>query len=334
METGEFNVIQFKEEYEQIWDEFVMNKSVNGTFLQTRRFLNYHPKERFLDNSYMVMNSKEKIVAVVPACLKREDGKLILYSHAGSTYGGVIISSKFYKVVKIIEILNTLEACWQRQGVEKIILKQTPSILSSQNADLFQYVYYYLNYQCNNELNFYIDYKDYDEDILSEFAQGKRTNVNNCIKQGYSFRKLESRRDVEQFVDLLSLTLSKYDKFPIHNSEEILEFQSQRLKEECECFGLFDGEKMIAGSMMFYFNTVRVAHTQYLCADPEYNRWSPMTYMYYLMIREMKRRGFCKLTWGIGTEQDGKYLNVGLSKSKESFGSKHSVNLTYIKKLV
>lgn len=258
MEIEEFRVVRFKEEEERIWDEFVMNESVNGTFLQTRRFLNYHPKERFQDSSYMVTNSKGKIVAVVPACLKREDGKLILYSHAGSTYGGVIISSKFYKVVKIIEILNTLEACWQRQGVEKIILKQTPSILSSQNADLFQYVYYYLNYQCNNELNFYIDYKDYDEDILSEFAQGKRTNVNNCIKQGYSFRKLESRRDVEQFVDLLSLTLSKYDKFPIHNSEEILEFQSQRLKEECECFGLFDGEKMIAGSMMFYFNTVQI----------------------------------------------------------------------------
>ena len=31
------------------WDRFVMHESGNGTFLQTRNFLNYHPAGRFTD---------------------------------------------------------------------------------------------------------------------------------------------------------------------------------------------------------------------------------------------------------------------------------------------
>ncbi len=30
------------------WDYFVENKSINGTFLQTRNFLNYHEEENSL----------------------------------------------------------------------------------------------------------------------------------------------------------------------------------------------------------------------------------------------------------------------------------------------
>ena len=38
-----FRFERYNEQDEEIWDDFVMEKSVNGTFLQTRRFLNYHP---------------------------------------------------------------------------------------------------------------------------------------------------------------------------------------------------------------------------------------------------------------------------------------------------
>ena len=31
------------------WDSFVLGQSVDGNFLQTRRFLSYHPKDKFVD---------------------------------------------------------------------------------------------------------------------------------------------------------------------------------------------------------------------------------------------------------------------------------------------
>ena len=55
------------------WDRFVMHESGNGTFLQTRNFLNYHPAGRFTDASLMVYNEHGGLGAVVPAALRRSD---------------------------------------------------------------------------------------------------------------------------------------------------------------------------------------------------------------------------------------------------------------------
>lgn len=76
--------------------------------------------------------------------------------------------------------------------------------------------------------------------------------------------------------------------------------------------------------MLFYFNNVKVAHTQYLAALSEYNKLSPMTFVYYSLIQKMREAGFHKLSWGITTEDMGRILNMGLVTSKEEFGSDYS----------
>lgn len=46
-----FRFEKYDESSEKQWDQFISEKSINGTFLQSRRFLNYHPKGRFKDVS-------------------------------------------------------------------------------------------------------------------------------------------------------------------------------------------------------------------------------------------------------------------------------------------
>ena len=92
-------------------------------------------------------------------------------------------------------------------------------------------------------------------------------------------------------------------------------------------------EKMIAGAMIFKFSKVNATHTQYLCALPEYNRLSPMSYLYYSLMVKMKERGFHKLTWGIATEDKGRYINIGLAQSKESYGGEYFINRTFTKNI-
>ena len=43
---------------ESEWDQFVIEKSMNGTFIQTRKFINYHPANRFEDCSLCVRKGK------------------------------------------------------------------------------------------------------------------------------------------------------------------------------------------------------------------------------------------------------------------------------------
>ena len=61
---AEICLVQYSDEYEERWDRFVLDKSINGTILQTRRFLNYHPADRFDDNSLMFMKGTE-IIGVI-----------------------------------------------------------------------------------------------------------------------------------------------------------------------------------------------------------------------------------------------------------------------------
>lgn len=333
METKKHEVVEFFADKSNEWDEFVMNRSVNGTFLQTRRFLNYHDSGKFKDASFMVYNAKKHLVCVCPACEIWESNRKVCSSHQGSTFGGLVIDNKIYTAQKIIELVQLREDYLKQKGFEKIIYKITSDLFSREKTDLLRYSLYYNNYESYDELNLYIDLQNYGENILSNFSQGKRTNVHNCMRAGIEMKILHTQQEIEEFHEVLCETLGKYGLKPVHTVRELILFKEMILTNECEFFGLYKDNKMIAGAMMFYFLNVNVAHTQYLCARAEYNTLSPMTYMYYLMIVEAKRKNYKWLTWGITSEHYGKVLNFGLTKSKEAFGSKYSVSNIYTKTL-
>lgn len=327
-----FTLIKYADEYEKTWDQFVFEQALNGTFLQSKRFLNYHPKERFEDASYLVFDEKGHLAALCPGCKCLENELQIFYSHKGSTFGGIIIDSKNYEIEKIINIIEALQEQLIKDSYQKVILKITPDIFFTKDTgDLLQFCLYYLGYQEQIELNLMVDYSTYKDNILSNFSQGKRTNIYNCIRAGMQLRELLTDDEIAIFYDILCITLKKYELKPVHKLHELLEFKNDRLYQECGFYGIYYENKMIAGSMMFYFQKANVAHTQYLCALHEYDRLSPMSFMYFQMINEMKIKGYKALTWGIVTENSGKYINMGLAKSKAAFGSKYFTNKTYIK---
>lgn len=56
-----FRFEKYEDSLEEQWDKFITEKSINGTFLQSRRFFNYHPAGRFKDVSLVVYNEKNNI---------------------------------------------------------------------------------------------------------------------------------------------------------------------------------------------------------------------------------------------------------------------------------
>ena len=71
------------------WDDFVWNAN-NGTLFHTRKFLEYHPPERFTDHSLCFYDGNKKI-ALFPAIDYNDNGKRVLISHRGASYGGFVI---------------------------------------------------------------------------------------------------------------------------------------------------------------------------------------------------------------------------------------------------
>ncbi|MCH8838515.1 MAG: GNAT family N-acetyltransferase, partial [Candidatus Marinimicrobia bacterium] len=70
------------------WDDFI-RRSNNGTIFHLRRFLGYHPPERFQDHSLIFTGDKE-ILALFPAAIQDNDGISHLISHPGSSFGGFV----------------------------------------------------------------------------------------------------------------------------------------------------------------------------------------------------------------------------------------------------
>ena len=84
---------------EEQWDKFILTRSMNGTFLQTRKFINYHPDGRFTDRSLCIRKGTE-LVGVVLACEIMDEGKRTFFAHKGTTFGGISICRNIYNELR------------------------------------------------------------------------------------------------------------------------------------------------------------------------------------------------------------------------------------------
>ena len=268
----DIRIEKYRAEYEKQWDQFIQEKSVNGTFLQERRFLNYHREGRFKDCSILFFD-KTNLIAVCPACEVLQDGKKTFYSHKGSTYGGIVLKKEMLRVDKFRCIYDAFETYLKQQGFQECILKLTMELLCQYPQEL---------------IKFYLSYAG---------------SVKN---------------------------LRKYDTVPVHTVSEMIDLK-RRLGEGVIFYGAYMGELLVAGTMVFVFEKVRCAHTQYLAADPDYAHVNAMSFIYYKMIEIYMEKGFQYLSWGTTTEHGGEEINWNLANNKEEFGSLHSVNSIFEK---
>lgn len=326
----ELKITNYNEEYERQWDDFVENKSINGTFLQSRKFLNYHAKGRFEDCSIMFWDVN-RLMCVCPACILVEEGKKVFYSHKGSTYGGLVISAELMRVNKMRELLETFETYLKEQHFHKCVLKPTMDILCSCPQKILEFYMFFYQYREWKELNFYIDYEKYDtSDIISNFSKMKKRNTKKCITTGFELKQLTKQSQIDDFHKIITATLLKYNRIPVHNVDELCEIK-KRLGTSVEFYGVYLDDKILAGTMVFLFEKAKCAHTQYLAADPEYKHLNAMTFVYFKMVEMFAKRKYRYLSWGIATEHMGSEINYSLANNKEEFGSIHSINYVYEK---
>lgn len=325
----DIQIKKYTDELCEVWDTFIEDVAVNGTFLQSRNFLNYHEQGRFEDTSLLFMD-REKLLAVCPACIVYENEEKIFYSHLGSSYGGIIYSHEMQRVEKMDLLLNCLEAYLQENRFTRCVLKQTMNLLCEEPQDVLDFLMFFRGYTDYKELNIYIDYGRYLPDVVQNFSKMKKRNTKKCIREGFTLRQLHTAEEMEVFHEILTKNLKKYEKTPVHSVLELLDLQN-RISDKIEFYGAFLEGKMLAGTMVFLFEKTKCAHTQYLAADLDYNRYNPMTFIYYTMAKIFQQRNYKYLSWGIATEHLGQGINYSLANTKEEFGSLHIVQHTYEK---
>ena len=322
-------VLEYQESFKEKWDQFVIQNSINGTFLQTRNFLNYHPESRFVDASLMIMQGSN-IIAVIPACDIVDNGKHCFFSHKGSTFGGIVIGLDKYNISTMDELVPLIEEYLVNSGYKSVLLKCTSNIFCARNMDLLDYFLYKNGYNQFDEISLYVDVENAPNDLCAIMSGSRRRDYRYSLKNRLEFRKLETGEEILRFYEILCSNLEKFEVKPVHTFEELIEFRTDRLRDYVDFYGVFYQNKIIAGTMLFFFKK-QVLHTQYLAQDMKYSELFTMNYLDYKLIELTREKGFSKYSFGISTEDRGKVLNKGLALFKEGFGCDYCVNRSYIK---
>lgn len=319
-------ILPYNETLDKRWDRFVMQESVNGTFLQTRRFLNYHPSDRFTDASFLI-ESSGTIVAAFPGNIL-SDGKWI--SHQGSTFGGPVISKHFYSAERLIHIMDEAEN-YLKGICSSAMMRPTSSLFSTESTALIEYILEHRGYRRQTELSAVCTLEK-DADPLDNCEKTCRSVFRKSIPFELEYRDMTDS-EMPVFYDYLCQSKAKYNVKPVHTLDELLDLRHNRISGEVKFKALWMKNTFVAGMMLFDFAQANVRHAQYIAPNDEIKSFHPTTAMYVNVMREAAKDGFSRFSWGISTEKRGEYLNLPLFKFKESLGAKASLNPIYTKEL-
>ena len=307
------------------WDDFV-NQSNNGTIFHSRRFLGYHPEDKFHDHS-LIFHKKEKVIGVLPAAVIVEDGENILASHPGTSVGScaVPVELSFSDALRIVEKLSSY--C-EGNNFCKIRITQPPLIYSRRISQYMDFAFRKAGYHyLRREVSSILFLENSVKENLAKFKSTHRTAVRKAEKSGIIIRQTE---DYENFYKILKKNLSiRHDVSPTHSLSELL-YLKELFPNKINLFGAYLKNEMIAGVINFVVND-RIVLAFYISHKKQYQELRPINLLFYKIFDWAICNNFKVFDFGIFTVHEKP--NMGLARFKENFGAsgvfRDTVELTF-----
>lgn len=308
-------ILQYDDSLAERWDEHC-RRSINGTFLHTRRFLSYHG-DRLRDRSVVVLHDGE-LVAILPAAEAISDQSLVV-SHPGATYGG-FVHDGWLTGQRMLDAVEGVVAHFHASGFSAFRYKAVPYVYANCPAQDDSYAFFRLGatrVRC---------------DLSSSIDLGGRRTPSQRRR-----RALRKARSNVVVIDGLGLLPAFYEVLvenldnrhgarPVHRLDE-LQLLADRFPDEIALSVATVGERIVAG--VLFFQTARVVHAQYIASTREGQEVSALDAIFEDAISAAaigERRYF---DFGISNEDEGLILNEGLYRFKTEFGGGGVVHEQY-----
>ncbi|WP_181305712.1 GNAT family N-acetyltransferase [Rufibacter sp. XAAS-G3-1] len=304
-------VLRYTADYEKEWNDLV-ESAKNGHFMFQRHYMEYH-SHRYQDASLLFFR-KQKLVAVLPAHL---DGG-VFATHKGLTFGGVICDAAMtFSMMR--EVFASLLEYLKEQKVYTIFYKAIPycyhRIPASEDIAVLTLLGAHL---AARDLISVIDLKA----PPVKYYRGVRWSIQKARKIGLRVQKSE---EWEGFMDIMQNILQrKYGRQPAHASSELVQL-AKRFPENIQLYGVYDGGKLLGGSVLFI--SEQVVHAQYLGMNEEGRRLRALPFFLDTIFTQFKST---KRYFSFGSSQDGEYVNESLYYFKESMGARAMLQEQYL----
>lgn len=308
VEKKDYRIVEYDPEKQRVWDEFVRDESVNGTIFHTRNFLSYHPDERFIDQSIIVYHH-ERPVCVFPAC----DDEGVAFSHCGSSYGGPILAAEYYRIKKMVPILETIYEYYRGN----LAMRIAPSIFGTPRNDPIVYFFSrVMNITCELGVCKNLEVEDLIESMP---RQSHRSAIRRNIDNDALVRTPNSRDEIETFYQILKSNLQNHNEEPTHTFKELLGLR-KRLGDDQVLLLSFDVKGEMDGGTWVFKASDQTWHTFYIAKDYSKGDYATTPFVLYHAMRRAREEGAAFLNFGICTTEKGKKINEGLFDFKESLG--------------
>ena len=289
------------------WDEFV-RRSKNGVFLFYRDYLEYHA-DRFHDYSLLFL-ADDQLVALLPANLT--GGTVV--SHGGLTFGGLVTDQRM-KTPLMLEVFSALTDHLRAGGIKKLIYKAIPHIYHTLPAEEDLYALFRYNASL------------FRRDVSSTVSKGRKIPLAKGRRHGLNRGKeqgLEVARSYE-FTKFMALAeANKEARFGVrlvHTAAEI-ELLASRFPENIKLFTAHYHGELLGGYIIY--ESPNVAHAQYVGVTDDAKGFGVLDYILDILLNEiyLEKPYF---DFGISTVDEGRTLNEGVIRYKESYGARATV---------
>ncbi|MFW9263339.1 GNAT family N-acetyltransferase [Nostoc sp. CALU 546] len=316
-DNSSLKIFPYSEDNFAMWDEFLATAPM-ATFLQTRRYLSYHA-DRFQDVSLIIKDEKNRLVGLFPAAIDPSNSKRVV-SHPGITYGGLLHTGSL-RGANMLEAFKALRHYYASHGFEALRYKVVPNIYHQVPSADDLYALFRMGavrYRC--DLSCAIDLTNQPEPSLRR-KRGLKKAQKNEIKVDFGFELAGHLWSVIE--DNLA---KKYGVQPVHSAKEIIHLYSLFPNNIEFIVGLY-GTQILGGVVLFL--SPQVVHAQYIASSPKGYQLGLLDAIFQICIDKAKDLGKRYFSFGISTENEGKYLNTSLYQFKSEFGASGVVHEFY-----
>lgn len=299
-----------------LWDEWekIIQYSNNGTLFHTRKFLSYHPKDRFIDHS-LVFFKNNKPFSLLPAVEINELDSKILFSHPGASIGSFVTPTdlSFNDALQLVDKLNRYIKKLNFSGIR---ITLPPIIYNKRKTNYIDYSLLRYGYKyVKREISSILYLENSIEENVNKFKPSHRQALRKAQRSGIVVKKSD---DFNSFYKILKKNLkNRHDVTPTHSVDELLKLKSM-FPKEIILHGAFLESKMIGGVVSFVTND-EVILAFYISHDERFQKFRPINLLFYEILKDAITNNFKVFDFGIFTIDEEP--NMGLAKFKENFGS-------------
>lgn len=316
-------IVKYENKHFDLYESFVEN-SINGTIFHERKFISYHPEERFDDCSLLFFRG-EKLVAVFPAAIIQKENIKILKSHPGTSYGGLIIKENLsYSFTN--SLFEKLEEYCIKNNINFIEFRHSPRIFLKNPLDQIEFVLINRGYireaeelaTCYDLSQIkYLTQSQYINYYNNNTNTKARQNIKKAISHKLNFKIINNKNEISTYYNILENNLKKYNTKPVHSLEEIIKLFSLYPERVKIVVAELNG-KILGGFLIFNINSIGW-HIFYSALDYNYIEYKPIHFCLFMLKKYLSEMSYKYLNYGISTENSGKYINESLLSFKESF---------------